>query len=168
MTRSNEPKERSRQWCSATMRSGSRFLFPPRTTMFPPSASRSRSFRATPGSSTNSVSVSLPSRMSVFGTNTCSPPSPICLSSFRLSKSLLVSLWIRAISSVGPIVFCISDPRLLALHQAAQLVHELVDVVELPVDRREPHVSDLVQLAQAIHHPLADDARLDLPVRALL
>src|SRR5262245_49230061 len=41
------------------------------------------------------------------------------------------------------------------LQQALHLVHELVDVLELPVDGGEAHVGDLVELLQVLHHELA-------------
>ena len=51
--------------------------------------------------------------------------------------------------------------------QAFHLFHELVDVLELPVHRGEPHVRDLVQIVEAAHDQLSDLGRGDLPVGLL-
>ena len=61
-----------------------------------------RSEAETPGSSTQTTSSSGPSLISELGIQArlASPGEPP--SSSRLSKSLLISLWIRAISSIEP------------------------------------------------------------------
>src|SRR6266542_597899 len=49
--------------------------------------------------------------------------------------------------------------RLGAADQSLQLVEELVGVLELPVDRSEAHVGDLVELPQPLHDERPDLAR---------
>ena len=63
--------------------------------------------------------------------------------------------------------------RLMLVHsfgvqQILQLVHELADVAEVAVHRREPHVGDLVELLQLLHHERADVGGRDLLLRPLL
>ena len=43
----------------------------------------------------------------------------------------------------------------LIFYKSLQLVHEGVDVLELPVDRSESNVSDVIQLFQLLHCDLA-------------
>jgi len=39
---------------------------------------------------------------------------------------------------------------------------DIVEVAEITIDRREPHVRDLIERAQLRQHPLADEPRCDL------
>src|SRR5262245_26239081 len=57
---------------------------------------------------------------------------------------------------------------LALLQQGLQLLQELVDVLELPVHRSEPHVGHLIQLAQLAHDELTDELRRDLLVEHLV
>src|SRR6185436_7075993 len=104
----------------------------------------------TPGSSTVTVSVSSPSTTSTRGIQLPATFPPSSRSS-RLSNRRLISLWIRATSSMEPMPFVIGRPSFPRVHEIAQLRHELLDVLELPVDRGEADVGDLVQFLQAIH-----------------
>ena len=47
------------------------------------------------------------------------------------------------------------------LSQRFQLVHELVDVFELAVDRGETNIGDLIQLMKLFHQLFTDDPALD-------
>src|SRR6188474_3258022 len=44
----------------------------------------------------------------------------------------------------------------LLLQQTAELFHELLEIAERAVDRREAHVGDFVERLQAVHHRFAD------------
>src|SRR5205807_1783373 len=57
--------------------------------------------------------------------------------------------------------------RLIPL-ELIDLAFEFADVAELPVDRREPHVGDLVDAAQLLHDERADVGRPDFPLRPVL
>src|SRR3989304_9025941 len=52
---------------------------------------------------------------------------------------------------------------LLHLKEVLELVHELLYVPELPVDRGEPHVSYLVEALYLFHHGLAHGRARYLP-----
>ena len=54
------------------------------------------------------------------------------------------------------------------VQQILQLGHELADVAEMPVDRCEPHVGNLVELLQLLHDERADLVRGDFLLGALL
>src|SRR5262249_48377095 len=54
------------------------------------------------------------------------------------------------------------------LDQLLQLLHELADVLERAVDRREAHVGDGIEAVQLTHHRLADDRALQLALAAPL
>src|SRR5688500_18241619 len=54
------------------------------------------------------------------------------------------------------------------VQQIFELGHELTDVAEMPIHRRESHVRDLVELLQLLHDERADFVRADLFFRALL
>src|SRR5579885_1187168 len=62
--------------------------------------------------------------------------------------------------------------RLLAMEQTLQFFEHGFNIVKGAVDAGEANVGDLVHVAQALHHPLADDAArqflLALPVELLL
>ena len=56
----------------------------------------------------------------------------------------------------------------LDVQQVLQLAHELADVAEVAIHRGEPHVGDLVEPLQLLHHERADFGRRDLLLRPLL
>src|SRR5687768_114307 len=54
--------------------------------------------------------------------------------------------------------------RLAFADHPAQFAHEIVEVLELAVDRGEAHVGDLIEIAQLVHHQSADGGGVDLTV----
>src|SRR5215471_18868836 len=62
--------------------------------------------------------------------------------------------------------FC-SDAR-RALQHRLQLAHELVDVLEFAVHRRESHVRHVIDALELPHHQVADLRRLHFPVVVLV
>src|SRR6185436_18379728 len=113
----------------------------------PPCVEIWRLAAATPGSSTVTVSASSLSTICAIGIQLPLSLAPAFRSS-RLSKRRLISLWILASSSMDPSPFVIVGPSLPRFDQIAELRHELLDVLELPVNRREAHVGDLVELLE--------------------
>src|SRR5436190_10604815 len=59
-------------------------------------------------------------------------------------------------------------PSLFCVQQILQFRHELADVAEVPVDRRETDVRDLVEMLQLFHHERADVGRRHLPLGPIL
>src|SRR5262249_60742570 len=57
---------------------------------------------------------------------------------------------------------------LLDVQQIFQLAHELAEVAEVAVDRREPDVRDFVELLQLLHDEAADLGRRDFLLRTIL
>src|SRR5206468_3153969 len=54
------------------------------------------------------------------------------------------------------------------LDESLHLVHELGDVLELAVDRREPDIRHLVELLQVLHDELTELETADLLLRAIV
>src|SRR5438094_6120609 len=59
-------------------------------------------------------------------------------------------------------------PSFLRVQEIFELVRKLVDVAEMPVDRREADVGDLVELLQLLHHERAHVVRRDFLFRSIL
>ena len=71
-------------------------------------------------------------------------------SSGRLVRIRCSGSWLRASSALGIVL------------EALDLLAERADVLEAAIDRGEAHVGDLVEVAQLVHHPLAELARRHL------
>src|SRR5262252_5540069 len=56
----------------------------------------------------------------------------------------------------------------LRVQEVLELVHELSDVAEVTVHRREPHVRHFVEFLELFHHEAADLGRRDFLFRPLL
>ena len=56
----------------------------------------------------------------------------------------------------------------LAIQQLIQLIHKRIDILELPVHRREADVGHLVQVPEALHDQLPDAGGADLPPQLVL
>src|SRR5262245_41130197 len=79
--------------------------------------------------------------------------SAIFLGSNATSRpSRFLTFWTSAIATLA------------LLEQGLQLFQELVDVLELAVDRGEPNVGHLVEIAQLAHDQLTDELGGDLLV----
>src|SRR6476469_7698743 len=103
----------------------------------------------------------------LFGSvSTAWPARPACAPLWSASSLCLDEREERKDASAGNQV--VSSPLAALLGQGSQLVHELVDVFELPVDGRKAHVCHLIELMQFLHQLLTHDPALNLRLAHLL
>src|SRR5512135_2941909 len=81
---------------------------------------------------------------------------------------LRISVSVFPVRDTGLMRRTIGGSRLLFLHEVLELLVELGHVLELAVDGGEPHVGDLVELAEPVHDQLTDLGDTDLLVGPLL
>src|SRR4029078_6520815 len=105
-------------------------------------------------------------RRSFGSLSTVWPARPACAPLWSTSSLCLDERRERKDASAGnPIV---SSPLAALLGQGSQLVHELVDVLELPVDGGKAHIGHLIELMQFLHQLLAHDPAFNLRLAHLL